>query len=369
MPHEILHYLDSIDRRSFLYRMTAGAAGVVLGSLWAPRAIRTAISPASRGRVNFVTGQDPRENAYNALKPFEDEVAAAIEGRQVVIKPNIGQVYKKDWLNATDVNQVRGILDFLKPIYNGTVIIGEGTATPETSTFEGYRNFGYLDLEREYGCKLVDLNDEPTSLRSIQADNLHPMPVNIINTYLDPDVYLISATRFKNSGGVLVTLSLKNIVMGSPVHHYRRNGLTWVNEKHKIHSWKGAWSRKGQSINIFMLAQLGIVPDLAVLDGTTGMEGNGPVNGTPVEHGVALAGTDWLAVDRVATELMGYDWNLVKYLKWCGDAGMGEADLSRISVSGPDYRKHIVQYKTHPHYYEHIAWIELDEKKSMKGNR
>lgn len=369
MSYEILNYLDDQSRRTFLKKLSAGAAGLALGGVWSAYNARAAVATPGRGRVNLVTGTDPREVAYQSLKPFEEEIAKAIGDKQVLIKPNIGQVYKKDWLNASDVNQIRGILDFLKPIYDRKVIIGEGTATPETTTFEGYSNFGYTDLEREYNCRLIDLNDQPTVIKCIQAVDLHPLPVNIISTYLDPNVYLISATRFKNSGGMVVTLSLKNVVMGAPVHHYKQKPGGWTNEKHKIHSWKGQWSHKGQAINIFMLAQMGIVPDLAVLDGTIGMEGNGPVNGTPVEQGVGLAGTDWLAADRVATELMGYDWNVVKYLQWCGDAGMGETDLSKIEITGPDYRDYIIPYKHHKNYYRQVAWIDMDERKKNRKNR
>ena len=132
--------------------------------------------------------------------------------------------------------------------------------------------------------------------------------------YLDPDVYLISAARMKNSGGVVVTLSLKNVVMGAPINHYKQKNVTDRNEKQKVHSWRGKWNRKGQTINMFLISQMGIYPDLAVIDGVVGMEGDGPVQGTPVEHGVAIASTDFLAADRLGVELMGYDYNLMKYL-------------------------------------------------------
>ena len=44
---------------------------------------------------------------------------------------------------------------------------------------------------------------------------------------------------------------------------------------------------------------------VAVIDGFEGMEGNGPVGGDPVVMQIALAGPDYLAVDRVAMETMG----------------------------------------------------------------
>ena len=66
---------------------------------------------------------------------------------------------------------------------------------------------------------------------------------------------------------------------------------------------------RGLSYNLFQLAQIGVQPDLAVLDGVVGMEGNGPVRGTPIEQGVIIASTDWLAADRLGVELMGVDYN------------------------------------------------------------
>ena len=38
----------------------------------------------------------------------------------------------------------------------------------------------------------------------------------------------------------------------------------------------------------------------SVIDGFEGMEGNGPKSGTPVASRIALASTDYVAVDRVA---------------------------------------------------------------------
>ncbi len=357
-------------RRDFLKLLSAGTAGLgAAGLAGCSPQFQTAHTPRRGGAVgdrkstvSFVVSADHREAAYNALKPLEREVSKAIGSKKVVIKPNVGQVEKDKWLNATDANQLRGILDFLKPIYDRKVIIAEGTAAPPlktgpNSTLNGYRNYGYLDLEREYNVKFVELNDYPTIRRFIPAPNRHPQGINLINMYLDPDVYLISATRLKNSGGVICTLSLKNIVMGAPINHYKQKLAANRNEKHLMH----AWGRRGQHYNIFRVATMGVQPDLAVLDGVVGMEGNGPVKGTPVEQGVALASADWLAADRLGVELMGYDYKLLKYLCWCGEAGMGHDNLADMDIIGPDYRPHIVSYKHPDNIQEQLEWIYEDE--------
>ena len=121
---------------------------------------------------------------------------------------------------------------------------------------------------------------------------------------------------------------------------------------------------RGLSYNLFLLAHMGIQPDLAILDGVVGMEGNGPVRGTSFEHGVALASTDWLAADRLGVELMGIDYGEVKYLQWCANAGMGNDDLSKIKVTGPDYKKHIVKYELNTNIERQRKWIREDFQES-----
>ena len=126
---------------------------------------------------------------------------------------------------------------------------------------------------------------------------------------------------------------------------------------------------RGQSWNIFMLAASGIQPHLAVLDGVVTMEGDGPLNGTPVEHGVAVASTDWLAADRLATELMGVDYSLVKYLEWCGMMGYGTDDLDAMKIIGPDWRPHVMQYKMNRNYEKQTAWVHEDTQVPLEKKR
>ena len=51
----------------------------------------------------------------------------------------------------------------------------------------------------------------------------------------------------------------------------------------------------------------GGLPDLAVIDGFVGIEGNGPAWGSPIASHVALASLDAVAADITATRVMGFD--------------------------------------------------------------
>jgi uncharacterized protein (DUF362 family) len=356
MINEMHSQKKIVSLRSFLKHVPAGTAGLLLSSSVISRRASAKTALPKSGTVSFVASKDQREASYHALKPLESEIGKAIQDRQVVIKVNMGQV-KKEWLfNATDVNFVRGILDFLRPIYGRKIILGESTAAGAVSTMLGFENYGYMPLLKEYNVKFVDLNDRQTTTQWILGEQYHPLAISIIDTFLDPDVYLISATRLKTHDNVFATLSLKNVVMGSPINRHTQKKREDRNEKPRMHSG----GNRGLSYNMFLLASAGVQPDCAVLDGVVGMEGSGPVSGDPIEHGVALASTDWVAADRLGIELMGIDYREVKYLQWCAAAGMGSDDLSQIKIIGPDYKQHIVKYRLHKNIEEQRAWIRED---------
>src|SRR5262249_5133437 len=55
-------------------------------------------------------------------------------------------------------------------------------------------------------------------------------------------------------------------------------------------------------------------PDLQIVDGVIGMEGDGPLNGTPKHLGALLMGCDPVAVDATCCRLMFLDPERIKYL-------------------------------------------------------
>ncbi len=366
------HLKSGLSRRGFFQVAGAGlglgaiagcAGGMQRGASTGMSILGTDMSLARRtvprqgtSPVSFVVSTEQREAAYQALKPLRSEIERAVGGKQVVIKINSGQVAPDVWLNATDPKFTAGILQFFSEFYDRPVIVAEATAAGALSTLVGFENYGFMPLGKEFGCTFVDLNDEPTTRVLIQDGKTHPLPINIINTNIDPNVYLISATRLKTHNCVVATLSLKNVAMGAPINHYKQKEREGRNEKPLMHSG----GNRGLSYNIVRVASLGVQPDLAVLDGVVGMEGNGPVNGTPVEQGVALASTDWLAADRLGVELMGMNYAEVKYMQWCKAAGWGEDDITKIQVIGPDWRQHVVTYQLNPNMKGQREWLRED---------
>jgi uncharacterized protein (DUF362 family) len=291
-------------------------------------------------KVSLVKGNDCRDNTFNALMNIEDDIMASLEGKKrILLKPNFVNTNKA--LCATRVEAVRAILDFLKPRWKGPIEIGESPWS-KNGTFEGFKNYGYLPLEKEYGVTLSDLNEQPYhNLYLFRQGNI-PTRVRIISTFFDKDQYIISAAKLKTHNSVLVTASLKNILMSAPLNDYKGQ-----NDKSLMHSRLPNNERTKNDLlhfNLFHLAQ-SIFPDLGVIDGYEAMEGNGPQDGTPFDARIAMASLDPLALDSLATKIMGFDAKEIMYLSSMNEAGMGQGDLDKIQVIGTDLNDCLYKFR------------------------
>ena len=66
-----------------------------------------------------------------------------------------------------------------------------------------------------------------------------------------------------------------------------------------------------------------------------------------VDHRIALAGFDAVAVDSMCARLMGIPLENVGYLNYCASAGIGNMDRARIDIIGSnDPEKSVITYKT-----------------------
>ena len=289
---------------------------------------------APPARVGLVKGTNRREMVYNALKLIENDVLGAIGGREVWIKPNV--VTPINPLGSLHVDAVRGILDFLRPHYKKTITIGEAATL---DTWKGFETYGYLTLEKEYKVKLVDLNRVGAfEYRYVIDKNNRPIPIRIVSAFLQPNRFMISAAPMKTHNIVLVTLSLKNVILGAPLNDYK------TNDKGLMHTSHNDTADNICHYNMFHIGQE-VFPDLAVIDGFQAMEGKGPAWGTPVESRVVVAGRDPVAADTLAAKVMGFDARKIGYLAAMADAGMGQGDLGKITVLGTPLDECLYHFK------------------------
>ncbi len=288
-------------------------------------------------KVALVKGRDRYNTILRSLQLIEDEVKGNLRRfKRVIIKPNF--VSTRNQLAATHVDHIRAILDFLRSSFDGKILIAESAAIGDT--FSGYRNFGYLELCKEYDVELVDLEEEEFETIFLVNRKFVPLPVRVSKLLLSRENFVISAAKLKTHDEVVVTLSLKNILMGAVKKE----------DKSKVHQ-----GVKAINYNLFLLAQR-LHIELASIDGIIGMQGNGPVNGEPINSGVAIASTDPVAADRVGCEVMGVKFEDVGYLWFCAESGLGKWKLKELELVGDQLGECRTKFKLHVDIERQLSW-------------
>ena len=328
-----------------------------------------------KSKVALIKGDSRYVNITKALSLIEGDIR--LDGvKDILIKVNFVSTTRQ--LASTHVDGVRALLDSLRPRYDGPITIAEGSSS---DTFTGYRNFGYLELADEYGIQLVDLNQDDWVWVQVYDRHLRPMELRAARSVVQSD-YRIAIGPPKTHDTVLVTLSLKNIVVGSMIRDVGRDRSSSLvhtvgqlvptglkqspllagvktsvvrslnrSDKFALHQGYPALN-----LNLYTLAKV-MAPHLSVIDGYAGMEGSGPSHGDAVELRLAIASTDFLAADAMAVWIMGFDLDEIGYLHYCQLGGLGKADPEKIEVLGNCTVEECIRpFKPHPTHKRQLAW-------------
>ena len=282
-------------------------------------------------KVSLVSGPDRTSTVPEALALISDQVQ--IPDRPVLIKPNF--VSTLNQLSATPVDAVRSTLTFLKDkgVNEFTIAAGPAIGTAD----DGFDNYGYRPLAGEFNITWLDLNTDETVEVASFDDKLNIQYLNMSRTM--SEAYVVSVTRTKTHNDVVVTLGLKNILVGT---------LAGRSEKQKIH-------RGSKAINL-TLAKMAqhVAPDLTVLDGTEGMQGNGPVSGDPIDSRITLASAHSIAADVIGLQAMGYRLDQVGYLRYAME--LRRLTLDDIEVIGERVEDVKIDFRPHDNIASQLTW-------------
>lgn len=112
----------------------------------------------------------------------------------------------------------------------------------------------------------------------------------------------ISVAVAKTHDVCCVTLSQKNMIMGTICKEDRINMHGCCAHAERVSPNEA----QRLNINLIRLSQY-LRPDIGVIDGTVGLEGNGPMGTEAVDWGVAVASADVFAADAVTAAGMGFE--------------------------------------------------------------
>jgi len=100
-------------------------------------------------------------------------------------------------------------------------------------------------------------------------------------------------------------------------------------------------------------------PHIGVIDGTVGLQGNGPGGTNSVDLDIAVASADVFAADAVVTKAMGFNpWDIGLF-QYATEIGLGVADLERIQVIGTHSLEEVaIPFEPHQWIDQQYQWKE-----------
>lgn len=289
-------------------------------------------------KVSLASENNRYETIFRSLdlikKEIEDEIALLDEKEDyILVKPNCLAADKQ--LCATHIDGLKATLDFITSLWEGRIVLGEGSAMG--STMEAFHNYKYDSLKMDFPkLEFLDLNYADAVFIDVVDNELKPVTIQVSNTVVQSPMR-ISIGPAKTHDTVVVTLSIKNMAVGSILK----------NDKAKIHS-----GFRGINKSIAILYEH-THPHLAIIDGWESMEGNGPYDGSKVETHFAASSTNAVAADTLVAELMGFNPLQIGYLNLLN----AEEIKEQIEVVGKDRVGFQFHFKPHKTYLQQINWM------------
>jgi len=304
-----------ITRREFL---PVGAVGLLGGSAaWQGAKTRPKTKTAAGSSpVAVIKAASYSDDLERRIRDGIRECDLDVRGLKVLLKPNLVEFDPNTCIN-TDVSVVAAALNVFRSLGAAEVRIGEGPGH-RRDTYAIAEMARYRSEIPDFDNIFVDLNRDDVSPLQGFADRGE---IYLPNTALRADL-IVSLAKMKTHHWAGATLSMKNffgVVPGS-IYGWPKNELHHV----------------GIPQSIVELTRI-FRGSFAIVDGIVGMEGNGPIQGTPKSAGVLVMGGDLPAVDATCCRIMGIDPTKVEYLAMASDK-LGITEESRIEQRGEQIR-------------------------------
>jgi uncharacterized protein (DUF362 family) len=238
-----------------------------------------------------------------------------VKDKTVLLKPNMVGLDPLGVINTHPAVIAAARECFLR-LGSAQVLIGDGPAM-DRDTEAIVESVRLRDYAGPLARSFVDLNVDDVQRVVLKTHASRLKELYLPKTALGVD-FLVSMPKLKTHHWAGVTLSLKNmfgIVPGS-CYGWPKNVLHWAGIDRAI-------------LDINAAAR----PDFAIVDGIVGMEGNGPIQGTPKDSGVLIFGNDPVAVDATCCRVMGLVPERVKYLSGAGTL-LGHLKIDKIQQLG-----------------------------------
>jgi uncharacterized protein (DUF362 family)/Pyruvate/2-oxoacid:ferredoxin oxidoreductase delta subunit len=224
-----------------------------------------------------------------------NKLLAPMGGIQTIVQPNERVVLKVNLLSASSPGSavvthpvvVRAVAEAVLSV-GGIPVVADSPSREFTKgrLDKVYEAAGLKELAADLG---IELNYDTGSKTVPVVNGKKLKKVPICNFILNADK-VIALPKLKTHSLTILTLATKIMYGAVP-------GLT----KARYHSM---YFRKPAFANMLLDVLSVAKPDLFIMDGIVGMQGDGPFGGNPVELDLALASKDAVAMDLAVCEIL-----------------------------------------------------------------
>lgn len=250
-----------------------------------------------------------------------------VKDKSVLLKPNLVEFDASTSIN-TNVAVLAAAVEVFTRLGAASVVIGEGPGHRRDTVFLA-REAEYPKIARGFEDRFIDLNRDDVA----PVAHFCGLPeIYLPKTALSADL-VVSLAKMKTHHWAGVTLAMKNffgLVPGS------------------VYGWpKNILHQQGVSESIVALNRI-FHKTFAIVDGVVGMEGNGPIQGTPRPAGLLVMGRDLVAVDATCCRLMGVEPLELTYMRQ--SAGIGHTREQDIEQRGETVASSRTVFRMAPHF-------------------
>lgn len=248
---------------------------------------------------------------FETLREFD----LPVRGKSVLLKPNLVGLDPLGMMNTHPAVITAAREAFLQ-LGAAEVFVGDGPAM-DRDTQAVLESIRLREFAGPLAPFFVDLNfdDVERVLLRTRASRLREL---FLPKHVRGVDFLVSLPKLKTHHWAGVTLSLKNMfgVIPGSCYGWPKNILHWAGIDRAILDINAA-----------------VRPDFAIVDGITGMEGNGPIQGVSKAAGVLVVGDDPVAVDATCARVMGLVPERINHIARAATL-LGHIDTQKIRQIG-----------------------------------
>jgi uncharacterized protein (DUF362 family) len=247
----------------------------------------------------------------------ETKIGARFAGKRVLVKPNLVMVYDHFGTErpvspeTTDPRLLDALVLWLSARAKSIDIVeSSGRGSPTRAAFA---TSGIDRLARKRGCGLVALEETPVDRYLLpKAKVLREILVpRIFSEVVRGEAAYVSVPKLKTNLYTGVTLGFKNAM-----------GVIPYNLRQRHHHY----SIERKLVEMLYLFK----PDMVLIDGVVGGEGECPAPVDPVDSRFVVAGDHAVETDRVATRMMGFDPSTIKLMNVADELGFGDPAGTKV---------------------------------------